>query len=49
LTDDTIFPQRPILERIMPAEVLAKKPVYTHPLHGGDKKYVVRGAANWLL
>lgn len=49
LTDEKIFPQRALIDKFIPKEYLAKKPVYTHPLDGGDKKFVTAGAQNWLL
>jgi hypothetical protein len=46
--DDDIFPMNGVLDKIVPTEYLQKKPIYTHPLNGGAKKYVTKSAASWL-
>ena len=48
LCDSDIFPFNEILPKIWPTELLQKTPLYTHPLNGGDKRYVTAGAAHWL-
>lgn len=48
LCDDDIFPMNKVLGKVWPKDIIQSKPIYTHPLNGGAKKYVTPGAAGWL-
>jgi hypothetical protein len=48
MLDADIFPYMKVLGKVWPNDMIQKKPTYTHPLNGGNKKYVINGAAAWL-
>lgn len=48
LTDDDILPMRDLIPKFFPSDAFNKTPIYTHPLNGGNRKYVTAGAINWM-